>query len=74
MVNLEGRSKEQICKEFLEVCKKGTLKDCIKFAHEAKRNGVSYVELLIVVVVFVIIYLIYSIYLHTPQRKKKRKK
>ena len=42
---LEGKNKEQICKEFVEVCRKGTSKDCSRFVHEAKRNGVSYEEL-----------------------------
>ena len=45
LINLEGKNKEQICKEFVEVCKNGTSKDCSRFVHEAKRNGVSYEEL-----------------------------
>ena len=45
LLSLEGKTKEQICKEFIEVCKNGTSKDCSKFVYEAKRNGVSYEEL-----------------------------
>lgn len=45
LLSLEGKTKEQICKEFVEVCKNGTSKDCSKFVYEAKRNGVSYEEL-----------------------------
>ena len=43
--NLEGKTKEQICEQFIKVCKNGTSMDCSKFVHEAKRNGVSYEEL-----------------------------
>ena len=45
MLNLERKSKEQICKEFVDICKNGTSRGCSRFVHEAKRNGVSYEEL-----------------------------
>ena len=45
MKNLEEKTKEHICKEFIKVCKNGTSKDCSKFMYEAKRNGISYEEL-----------------------------
>lgn len=45
LLNLDGKTKEQICKEFVKICKNGNSKDCCRFVHEASRHGISYSKL-----------------------------
>lgn len=44
-MDADGKSKEDICKEFVRICKIGTSRDCRIVVDEARRHGVSYEEL-----------------------------
>lgn len=44
-IDLENKNKTQILEEFIDVCHRGTSRDCMIFVNEAKRQGVSYEEL-----------------------------